>query len=136
MKLRISQDYKIIHSITPRCLKKTFFKSHYPSDLLYKPTACEKGEVYTFWKWKVKVLFTQSCLSLCDPIDYSPLDSSVHGIFQTRILEWIDISFSKGSSWPRNWTHVFCIGRKILYHWATWKAITHTYVYFYSYSIC
>ena len=47
----------------------------------------------------------------CNPMYYSPLDSSVHGISQTRILEWIDICFSRQSSQPRAQTHVFCIGR-------------------------
>ena len=42
--------------------------------------------------------FTQSCLTLCDPVDCSPPDSSVHGILQARILEWVAISFSRGSS--------------------------------------
>ena len=49
----------------------------------------------------------QLCLTLCDPMDDSPLDSSVHGISQTRILEWIVISSSRGSSPPRDRTHVF-----------------------------
>ena len=40
----------------------------------------------------------QSCLTLCDPLDYSPPGSSVHGIFQARILEWVAISYSRGSS--------------------------------------
>ena len=44
---------------------------------------------------------TQSCPTLCDPMDCSLPDSSVHGIFQARILEWVAISFSKGSSGPR-----------------------------------
>ena len=55
-------------------------------------------------------------------MDYSPPGSSVHGISQARILEWIAISFSRGSSQSRDWTHIsciFCIGRKILYCWAT-----------------
>ena len=47
-----------------------------------------------------KVLSAQSCLNLCDPMDYSPPGSSVHGISQARILEWVAISSSKGSSWP------------------------------------
>ena len=64
-------------------------------------------------------LVTKSCLTLCDPMDCSPPGSSVHGISQARILEQVAISFSRGSSWPRDWTHVFCIGRQILYHWAT-----------------
>ena len=49
----------------------------------------------------------QSCLTLCDPMDCSPPDSSVHGIFQARIQEWIAISFSRGSSWPRDPPWVF-----------------------------
>ena len=39
-----------------------------------------------------------------------------------RGLEWVAISFSRGSSWPRGWTHVSCIGRQILSHWATWES--------------
>ena len=65
---------------------------------------------------------TQSCPTLCDLMNCSPSGSSVHGIFQTKILEWVVISFSKGSSWARDQTHVsciFCICRQILYHWAT-----------------
>ena len=50
---------------------------------------------------KVKVLVTQSCPTLCDPMDYSPPGSSVHGISQARILE-VAIPFSKGSFKPRN----------------------------------
>ena len=57
-----------------------------------------------------------------DPMGYSPPGSSVHGISQARILEWVAISFSRGSSRPRDWTRISCIGRQILYHWATWEA--------------
>ena len=66
-------------------------------------------------------LVTQSCPTLCDPMDHSPPGSSVHGILQARILEWIAISFSRRSSPPRDWTCVSGIGRQILYHWATWE---------------
>ena len=45
-------------------------------------------------------------------------DSSAHGISQARILEWVAICFSRGSSWPRDPSHVSWIGRQILYHWA------------------
>ena len=51
----------------------------------------------------------QLCLTLCDPIDGSPLGSSVPGILQARILEWVAIPPSKGSSRPRDRTHIFCI---------------------------
>ena len=49
---------------------------------------------------------TQSCPTLCYPIDCSPLGSSIHGILQARILEWVAISFSRGSSRPRDRTWV------------------------------
>ena len=55
-------------------------------------------------------LVAKSCFTLLDPMDYSPLGSSVHGISQARILEWVSISFF------RNQTCVSCIVRQILYH--------------------
>ena len=55
----------------------------------------------------------QSCLTLCDPMDCSLPCSSVHGIFQVRVLGWVVISFSRGSSQPRDRTWVPCIvGRR------------------------
>ena len=54
------------------------------------------------------MLVAQSCLTLCDTMDCSPPGSSVHEIFQARILEWITISFSRGSSQPRDGTQVSC----------------------------
>ena len=48
----------------------------------------------------------QSCLTLCDPMNCNPPGSSVHKILQARILEWVAIPFSKGSSWTRDWTCV------------------------------
>ena len=55
-------------------------------------------------------------LSMHIGTDCSPPGSSVHGISQARILEWVVISFSRGSSQPRDQTHVSSIGRQILYH--------------------
>ena len=49
------------------------------------------------------------CLTLCHSMDYSPQDSSIHRILQARTLKWVAISYSKGSSWPRDWHLVFCI---------------------------
>ena len=57
--------------------------------------------------------------SFCDPMDCSPPGFSVPGISQARILEKVAISFSRGSSQPRDLTQVSCISRWILYHWAT-----------------
>ena len=64
-------------------------------------------------------LVSKSCPTLCDPTDCSPPGSSVCRILQGRILEWVAIPFSRGSSQPRDRTRVSCIGRWILYHWAT-----------------
>ena len=52
----------------------------------------------------VKVLVAQLCPTLFDPMDHSPRGSSVWGISQVRILEWVAVSFSRGSSQPRDWT--------------------------------
>ena len=62
------------------------------------------------------------------PTDCSPPGSSVHGISQARVLEWVAIPFFRGSSQPQDRTHVSWIGRQILYHWATWEAPQKWYV--------
>ena len=61
---------------------------------------------------------TQSCPTLCDPMDRSLPGSSVHAIFQARILEWVAISFSRRSL-PRNWTRVSRIVGRCFTFWAT-----------------
>ena len=61
-------------------------------------------------------LIAKLCLTLCDPKDCSLPGSSVHEIFQARILEWIAISFSRRSSKPRDQTHISCVGKGFLYH--------------------
>ena len=65
----------------------------------------------------------QSCPTLCDLMNHSPPGSSLHGIFQIRILEWVAICSSRGSSPPRDQTCVSCISRWNLYHWATVEAL-------------
>ena len=57
---------------------------------------------------QVKVLVTQSCLTLRDTMNCSPPDFSVHKILQARVLEWVDIAFSRGSSQPRDGNWVSC----------------------------
>ena len=61
----------------------------------------------------------QSCPTLGDPMDCSPPGSSIHGIFQVRVLEWVAISFSRVSSWLRDWTWVSCIADRCFTVWAT-----------------
>ena len=72
-------------------------------------------------------LSRESCPALCETMDCSPPGPSVYGIFQARILQWVVVSFSRGSSWPRDQTRVSCISYKarwILYHWVTWEAMS------------
>ena len=67
----------------------------------------------------------QSCPSLCDPIDCNPPGSSVHGVLQAQILEWVAKPSSRGSSQPRNQTHISyisCIGRRFFTTSTTWEA--------------
>ena len=64
----------------------------------------------------------QLCSTLCDPMDYSLSGSSIHGIFQARVLEWVAISFSRGSSRPRDRTQVSCIAGRRFYHLNTREA--------------
>ena len=67
-------------------------------------------------------LIAELCLTLCESVDYSPPGSSVHGILQARILEWISNSFSKGPFRPRHWTLISYNDRWVLYHWAPREA--------------
>ena len=84
-------------------------------------------------------LVTKSCPLFYNPMDCSMLASSVHEISQARILEWVAISSSRSSSWPRDWNRVSCIGRRILYtveppgkpHFSVYSALMHIHI-----SIC
>ena len=64
------------------------------------------------------VLAAQSCLTLCDPMDCRLPGSFVHRISQAKILDWVAISSSRGSSWSRDWTWVFCIAGRFFTFWA------------------
>ena len=70
---------------------------------------------------EVKVLVARSCLTLCNPIVWSLPGSSAHGIFQARILEWVIIPFSRGSSCPRDQTQVFHTAGRFSTIWSSRK---------------
>ena len=79
----------------------------------------------------VRAKSLQSCPTLCDPMDYRPLGSSVYRILQARILEWVAMLSSRGSSPFRNRTCVFyvsCIGRQVLYHQHHQESESHSVV--------
>ena len=73
---------------------------------------------YILYGWCMHALLYPT---LCDSMDCGSPGSSVHVISQARILEWVAISYSRGSSQPRDQTRISCIGRQIFYHCATRK---------------
>ena len=94
------------NSETPQMLLTVIPRMFWLGQCMWLPCAC----------MCVKLL--QSCPTLCDPMDYSPAGSFVHGTLQARILEWVAVSYSKGSYQSRDWIHVSnisCIGIQVLY---------------------
>ena len=94
----------------PHCFVKSY-KWKYLGDRTYVRSAVIIASI--------EIEVTQSCQTLWDPMDCSLSDSSVDGIVQAGILEWIVISFSRGSSQPRDWTRVSCIIGRRFTVWAT-----------------
>ena len=93
-------------------LETVFRKKNRPGGI----TLCDFIPYYkSYFNEKV----TQSCPTLCNPMDCSLPGSSVHGIFQAIVLEWVAISFSSGSSWPRDGTQVSRIVDRRFTIWAT-----------------
>ena len=87
-------------------------------------------------KWRMNEV-SQSCPTLCDPMDCSLPLSSIHGIFQARVLEWVAISFSRGSSWPRDRTLVSRIVGRCFTIWATREVLrVHVFVWNMIFSSC
>ena len=76
------------------------------------------------WKKSWKVLVAQLCHTFCDSMDCNLPGSSVHGIPQARILQWVAIPFSRRSSWPRDQTWVSCAAGRYFTVWAIRKAVT------------
>ena len=83
---------------------------------------------YKLWKESESEV-AQSCLTLCNPVDSSIPDSSIHGILQARILEWVAISFSWESSQPRYQTLVSHIAGRFFIIWATRDALGTQYTH-------
>ena len=105
----------LLFSWVSNCFKSWFHISRafsYPKDYISRST-----DIYTLAR-----SVAQSCPTLWDPMDCSPPGFSVHGIFQARVLEWVAISFSTGSSQPRDRTWVSCIAGRHFTLWATREA--------------
>ena len=99
------------------------------SDSFWKPICPDcaldyggRGYGYRSQAQKFHLLLLNPVWLFYDPLICSPPGSTVHEIFQSRILDWVAVAFSGGSSRLRDWTHISCISRWILYHWAIREA--------------
>ena len=81
----------------------------------WSPNISEEISIWVICK--LCVVVAQSCPTLCDPMDCSPPGSAVHGILQARILEWVAISFSRGSSQTRDQAQIACIVGRLFTVW-------------------
>ena len=123
----------IVLGLLPMCLHLNF-PSNQLLEVLFLPSPCphpnclRKQAISVSQSWKLTnwiafssetVLVTQSYLTLCDPTDCSPTGSSDNRALQVRILVWVAISLSVGSSRPRNWTWVSHIAGRLFTDWAT-----------------
>ena len=100
------------------CQITRLFEGSYHFSLQH-PAWCLIVISLTTFKWSG---VPRSCLTLCDPVDCSLLGSSLHEILQAKILEWVAISFSRGSSWPRDRTQISHIAGRRFTLWATREA--------------
>ena len=99
--------------------KKPYSESHRPLKSRNQQRQFSFTYVLVERKWyNALCSVAQSRPTLCDPVDCPP-GSFVHGLLQTRILEWVATYSSRGSSQPRDWTCISCIGGQVLYHSAT-----------------
>ena len=85
------------------------------SPALQADSLLTESKVINTWWWLSRSVMSDSC----DPTDCSPPGSSVHGSLQARILEWIAIPFSRGSSQPGDWTCVSCVTGRFFALWTT-----------------
>ena len=104
-----------------------FFPGGTPNKSLTHPSPCGSQKIGYDWATEVhapqlKPIGAELCLTLCDPMDCSPPGSSVHGILQSGILEWVVTPSSRGPSWPRDRTQVSRITGGFFTIWAIREA--------------
>ena len=121
---------KATHGLEGDCLLPTVILHHHPTTSKIQPPSLtaiysdspEKSQtVQSVFPMDVLVAvkYTQLCPTLCGPMDSSPPGPSVHGILQVRILEWVAISFCRGSSQPRDWIWVAHFVNRLFTDWTT-----------------
>ena len=142
-----TQPKALVYSMRQKYIFLEFSCFFYPADfgnLISGSSDFSKSSLY-IWTFLVHVLLkpslqdfehylvsmcmlvAQSYPAVCNPMDYSPSGASVHRISQVRMLEWVAIPFSRGSSQPRDRTRVSCIAGRFFIFWAT-RIIWNSYV--------
>jgi len=106
--------------LTNKTIIKITWKNDEPIWTEQWPLTKEKLQAAKEFEWVSE--WSRSVVSDCDPMDCSPPGSSIHGILQARILEWVAISFSRGSSQSRDWTQVSHTAGRRFNLWATREA--------------
>ena len=101
-----------------QCCKTEYFKK------VVKKWRQPNRPLIQHWKSESEIEVSQLCPPLCDPMDCGPPGSSVHWILQARILEWVVISFSRGSSQPKDQTQVSRTAGRLFTVWATGDSLT------------
>ena len=103
-----------------RWLFPSYFCSSFKTEEAFQHLVCVCVcvHIYIYVKWS-EVKVAQLYLTLCVSMDWNPPGFSVHGIPQAEILEWVAVPFSRGASWPRNWTWVSLIAGRFFTIWAT-----------------
>ena len=110
---------------TARRSNQSILKEINPKYLLEGQMLKLKLQYFGHRIWRAHWQVVPSCPNLCDPMDCSLPGSSVHGIFQARVLEWVAISFSRGSSWPRDRTRISHIVGRCFTVWVMREELTH-----------
>ena len=121
-KQSISVEVRIANGKLGKVVPRRWFKEGLgdPGDVMFPDMGSDSVNICKWYTdnlctFCICVLVAQSCPTFCNPMDCSPPGSSVPGILQARILEWVAISSSRGSSWRTDRTQVSCIGRQMLY---------------------
>ena len=123
----------LLHTASVMPKVKLIFNKYFQERKKGREIEGRRGEREACWLWNASSLWpeTSSCRQpqslspirfFRNPMDCSLSGSFVHGILQVRMLEWVAIPFSRGSSPPRGWICVSCIERWILYYWVIWEA--------------
>ena len=119
----VCQDELFVCSTMRSLIQIDVWIAHSSGSLTYWAHSNPHPTEYLLSKFFCGSSIAQLCPTICDPVDYSHLEPSLSGIFQERILQWVDIFSSRGSSRPRDGSYVSCIAGRFFTTRATWEVV-------------